>query len=169
MSNNNSERAIRVLVADDDHQVLDCYRAAFSGEAPSTHTTLLDALSEELFESDKENAQEPKFRFTSCERGEDAVQIVSEAANDGDSFDVVILDVRMPPGIDGVAAGSRIRELDPDVEIVFVSGYTDIPLAELRKRVPPPSKLHYITKPLSFSRLVENVAMWVRQPAEGVA
>ncbi len=85
-----------------------------------------------------------------------------EAANDGHPFDVVILDVRMPPGIDGVEAGSQIREMDPDVEIVFVTGFSDIPLAELQRRVPPPMKLHYFSKPLSFTQLAHDVITMVK-------
>ena len=68
----------------------------------------------------------------------------------------------MPPGIDGVEAGSEIRKLDPDVEIVFVTGYSDVPLEELQRRVPPPMKLHYFSKPLSFDQLAQDVATWVR-------
>ena len=86
------------------------------------------------------------------------VDAARDAANDGHPFDVVILDVRMPPGIDGVEAGSQIRELDPDVEIVFVTGFSDIPREELERRVPPPMKLHYFNKPLSFMKLAQDVA-----------
>ena len=65
--------------------------------------------------------------------------------------------------VQGVEAGSEIRKLDPDVEIVFVTGYSDIPLDELRRRVPPPLRLHYFNKPLSFTRLAQDVAMIVRE------
>ena len=68
----------------------------------------------------------------------------------------------MPPGIDGVEAGSRIRQLDPDVEIIFVSGYPDLQLQDLQRRVPPPIRLHFFNKPLSFSRLAEDVVTMVR-------
>jgi DNA-binding LytR/AlgR family response regulator len=67
----------------------------------------------------------------------------------------------MPPGIDGVEAGSRIRKLDPNVQIVFVTGFSDISREELEKRIPPPMKLHYYDKPLSFIKLVEDVASMI--------
>ena len=69
----------------------------------------------------------------------------------------------MPPGIDGVEAGCQIRKLDPDVEIVFVTGFSDVPLEELQRRVPPPMKLHYFHKPLSFSQLAQDVASMLRE------
>ena len=123
----------------------------------------LNALAAELFEPDAADRQEPLFDVVACSQGDDAISLAEKAANDGQPFDVVILDMRMPPGIDGVEAGSRIRAMDPDVEIVFVTGYSDVPLEELQRRVPPPMKLHYFNKPLSLERLALDVAEMVRE------
>jgi DNA-binding NtrC family response regulator len=100
----------------------------------------------------------PSFKIVSCNQGQAAIEAARKAAAGGRPFDVVILDVRMPPGIDGVEAGSQIREIDADCEIVFVTGFSDIPRAELERRVPPPMKLHYFNKPLSFMKLAQDVA-----------
>jgi hypothetical protein len=35
-------------------------------------------------------------------------------------------------------------------------------MEELEKRIPPPMKLHYYDKPLSFTQLVEDVASMIR-------
>ncbi len=153
---------IRVLVADDDERVLDCYREAFCDDEPTSRMRVLDEMAAELFDPDEGIVEQPKFDIVACRQGEDAIRKAQAAAEQGKPFDVVILDVRMPPGIDGVEAGSRIRSLDPDVEIVFVTGFSDIPLDELRCRVPPPARLHYFNKPLSFSQLVADVVTIVR-------
>jgi CheY-like chemotaxis protein len=153
---------IRVLIADDDEHVLEAYREAFSEPESTQQMRAFDALAAELFEPDTEQEEEPQFDVVACSQGADAISIARRAARDGQPFDVVILDVRMPPGIDGVEAGSRIRQLDPDVEIVFVTGYSDVPLEELQRRVPPPMKLHYFSKPLSFTQLAQDVAHMVR-------
>jgi len=152
---------IKVLIADDDEHVLECYRDAFLEEEPTSHMRAIDALSAELFDPEVDIVDKPKFTIVACNQGNDAISLARTAADEGEPFDVVILDVRMPPGIDGVEAGSRIRELDPDVEIVFVTGYSDVPLDELQRRVPPPIKLHYFNKPLSFSQLAEDVATMI--------
>jgi CheY-like chemotaxis protein len=150
--------SIRVLIADDDEHILECYREAFGGADSTEHMKALDALDAELFDVDKDVEDVPTFDIVSCHQGQEAIDVAREAANDGHPFDVVILDVRMPPGIDGVEAGSQIREFDPDVEIVFVTGFSDIPREELERRVPPPMKLHYFNKPLSFMKLAQDVA-----------
>ncbi|HZO22127.1 MAG TPA: EAL domain-containing protein, partial [Steroidobacteraceae bacterium] len=59
----------------------------------------------------------------------------------------VFLDMRMPPGQDGVWAAARIRELDPAVEIVVCTAYSDADPCEIGGIVPPEDKLSYLQKP----------------------
>jgi len=150
-----------VLIADDDEHVLECYREAFEESEPTDYVKAINALAAELFDPETDLEEAPKFEVVACNQGDDAITLATEAADKGKPFDVVILDVRMPPGIDGVEAGSRIRKLDPDVQIVFVTGFSDVPRDELARRVPPPMKLHYFNKPLSFLQLAKDVANMV--------
>jgi CheY-like chemotaxis protein len=152
---------IKVLVADDDENVLECYREAFGDEEQTNQMKALDELAAELFDTSRDIKVQPKFDIVACSQGADAIKVAEAAAEAGKPFDVVILDVRMPPGIDGVEAGSQIRRLDPDVEIVFVTGFSDLAFEELQKRVPPPIHLHYFNKPLSFTQLAEDVVTMV--------
>ena len=162
MNGHQEQDYIKVLIADDDEYVLECYREAFTQTDSTREMRALDALSAELFAIDTAPEAEPKFELTACSQGADAITLAKEAANDGHPFDVVILDVRMPPGIDGVETGSQIREMDDDVEIVIVSGYSDISMDELQRRVPPPMRLHYFSKPLSFSQLAQDVVTMIK-------
>lgn len=158
MNTQTSDDNIRILIADDDEQILACYREAFGDSEVTDYMKALDALDAELFDVDDAGEDVQRFDLVACSQGQAAIDAAKAAANDGHPFDVVILDVRMPPGIDGVEAGSQIREMDPDVEIVFVTGFSDVPRDELERRVPPPMKLHYFNKPLSFMKLAEDVA-----------
>lgn len=152
------DASIRVLIADDDEHIQRCYRSAFDKRSAAASEQLIEAMEEELFESGRRAVTPPMFELAICDQGDDAVKRAADAVAEGKPFDVVILDVRMPPGMDGVEAGSEIRKLDPDVEIIFVTGYSDIPRDELDQRVPPPAKLHYYSKPLSFKGLATDVA-----------
>ncbi len=156
------DASIRVLIADDDEHILECYREAFGESEETDYLQALNALDAELFDAVGDIDAAPVFEIVACSQGNEAIDLAEKAANDGHPFDVVILDVRMPPGIDGVEAGSQIRKLDPDVEIVFVTGFSDVRRDELEQRVPPPMKLHYFNKPISFIQLAEDVAGMVR-------
>ncbi len=162
MNTHQLEDRIRVLIADDDEDILECYLEAFGESKPTNYVQAVDALAAELFDSKTDIEDAPKFEVVACNQGDDAISLATEAADEGNPFDVVILDVRMPPGIDGVEAGSQIRKLDPDVEIIFVTGFSDVPREELEQRVPPPTKLHYFNKPLSFMQLAKDVAGMVK-------
>ena len=159
--NTQPDNSIRVLIADDDEHILQCYRSAFGSSDASSYVETLSCLEAELFEP-QPALEAPRFDVVACSQGRDAISLAVDARRNGKPFDVVILDVRMPPGIDGVEAGSRIRQFDPDVEIVFVTGFSDLTMSELASRVPPPVKLHYFNKPLSFMQLAESVAEMVR-------
>ncbi len=53
----------------------------------------------------------------------------------------------MPPGPDGVWAAARIRELDPAIEIVICTAYSDVDPRDIGGMVPPEEKLSYLQKP----------------------
>lgn len=156
------DRPVRVLVADDDVHILRCYQRAFADPATSRDETTLASLADELFGEGGESLPQARFEVVSCSQGEDAVQEFAKASGEREPFDAVILDIRMPPGINGLEAGKRMRRLDPDVPIVFVSGYSDVPREELLQSVPPPSRVHYFSKPLSFGNLAQQVVEIVR-------
>lgn len=153
-----NDKSIRILIADDDEQILACYREAFSELDMTDNVRTLGALDVELFNADEYVEDTPTFDLVSCTQGDEAIVLARRAASRGEPFDVVILDVRMPPGMDGVEVGSQIRAIDHEVEIIFVTGYSDVERDELERRVPPPRRLHYYNKPISFLKLAEDVA-----------
>ena len=105
MDTSQDHENIRVLIADDDEHVLEAYREAFSEPESTQQMRALDELAAELFEPDTYDDDEPHFEVVACSQGDDAISLAKQAADGGEPFDVVILDVRMPPGIDGVEAG----------------------------------------------------------------
>ncbi|WP_022662264.1 hybrid sensor histidine kinase/response regulator [Paucidesulfovibrio longus] len=88
-----------------------------------------------------------RFELTICEDGRDAVRAVQEALAQDAPFAVALVDVRLRSGPDGVWTAEAIRQVDPDLEIVMVTAYTDVSLEELNRRIPPPGKLLYLQKP----------------------
>ncbi len=82
-----------------------------------------------------------------CEGAEAAVAAVRDSIAADEPFAVAFLDMRMPPGPDGVWAAQRIRELDPAIEIVMCTAYSDVDPSEIGGIVPPEEKLSYLQKP----------------------
>jgi CheY-like chemotaxis protein len=148
----------RVLIADDEESVVRCYLRAFSAFQDRQRTSELDELDASLFSGVVTPVTDIAFDVVTCNQGNDAVALFREAMADGPAFNAVILDVRMPPGISGTEAGQRIRELDSNVILVFVTGFSDVAEEELVRLIPPRLKLVYLSKPLSFRNLVLDLA-----------
>jgi diguanylate cyclase (GGDEF)-like protein len=142
---------IRVLVVDDDPDILVAYRQVLDESVPSNDRVAIDALRARLFASGSARTADTRpassFEALVCNGAEAAVAKVKEACEDGKPIAVAFLDMRMPPGPDGAWAAERIRALDPEIEIVICTAYSDVDPAEIGRRVPPSDKLFYLQKP----------------------
>jgi diguanylate cyclase (GGDEF)-like protein len=146
--------AIRVLVADDEAEIRDAYRQVLLDVDMSGETMVFRNLRDRLFAKDpsQQTVKQPAGSSTTfapvfCEDAETAVAAVRDAIAADEPFAVAFLDMRMPPGPDGVWAAARIRELDPAIEIVVCTAYSDVDPAEIGAIVPPEEKLSYLQKP----------------------
>ena len=141
----------RILVADDETRIHDFFIEAFRKDEVSPDLSELKDLEEELFQSSEKTVRTggspESFDVTLCTNSMDAVAQVILSIETKKPFAVAFLDVRMPPGPDGIWAAETIRKLDKDIEIVIVTAFSDIHPFEIMKRVPPAHKLLYLQKP----------------------
>lgn len=149
-------RQIKLLLADDDKPIVNIYKVGLPRYFVSDDECRVDDLEDELF-GERSNAG-TAVSIEVCSQGAAAVQLVREAIECGEPFDVVILDIRMPPGIDGVEAAQRIRELDETVPIIFVSGYSDYTRSTLQRRVLATGPMGYLEKPVQLAQLAEKIS-----------
>lgn len=152
------DTTLRVLLADDEEAIIHVYSVGLEHYFASPGNRAMESI--DLLEDDLLDINEdarPRAEFSMCRQGEEAVALVEEACASGKPFDVVVLDVRMPPGIDGVQAARRIREVDEHVQILFVSGFNDYGREELLDKVPPRNNVGYIQKPVRLSELASKI------------
>jgi len=140
--------AIRVLVVDDERPIREAYcEVLSSGQRP--RSAEVDRLRSRLFdEAPPKPARDGAFfEVHTADRAEAGVEAVRAKLESGERFEVVFLDMRMPPGPDGAWAAAKIRALDPSVDIVIATAYSDVDPAELSTRIPPRERLFYLQKP----------------------
>ncbi|MGD9166246.1 MAG: HD domain-containing protein [Syntrophobacterales bacterium] len=118
--------SVRILVVDDEPAILSLYQETLQPQSNPNH-----------------------FDLTLCSQAEEALDAFRAAMDEGKPFAVAFLDLRMPPGPDGIWLAERIRALDPYTEIVLVTGYSDTSTTpdKIASRVPPTDKLLYLQKP----------------------
>lgn len=79
-------------------------------------------------------------------QGKEGFETVSAFRNKGTPFALAFIDIRMPPGWDGIQTAKKIREIVPDIEIVIVTAYSDRKRQEIVKEIGTPEKLLYVKK-----------------------
>jgi CheY-like chemotaxis protein len=152
MANNKS---IKILLADDEATITRIYSVGLRAFFSPANEDLADKLEADLFGSMK--AEKPAAEIETCRQGEEAVERFREAQAAGAPFDIVVLDIRMPPGIDGVEAAKQIRTMDPGAKILFVSGYSDYEMSALQEQLPPPSHMDFMEKPVKLADLASRI------------
>jgi len=146
------QHPIRVLIADDEPGVIDAYRSILDAnkvDAGKGGSNAMEDLRSKLFggSKSKPDKAEQSFEVTYADGAEAAVQMVRKALERREPFEVVFLDMRMPPGPDGAWAAGKIRAMDPKLDVVIVTAYSDVDPRELSARIPPADKLFYLQKP----------------------
>jgi len=80
-------------------------------------------------------------------------EAIAVARDDDDGFDLLITDVVMP-GTSGVEVYKAVRERHPDQRVIFISGYSDGRLNELRAL---PGEYAFVEKPFDRVGLIDVV------------
>ena len=138
----------RVLVVDDEAGIHSDFKDMLN---PNGTQTLTDQLAASLLDEDSENktAFLPPFELLHATSGEEAYDIIRAGKESNRPIAVAYIDVRMPPGIDGVEAIRRIRQIEKDIELIIMTAYTDKPLPEIVRDMELLHKLLYIRKPFA--------------------
>ena len=138
----------RVLVVDDEAGIHSDFKDMLN---PNGTQTLTDQLAASLLDEDSEDkaAFLPPFELLHATSGEEAYDIIRAGKESNRPIAVAYIDVRMPPGIDGVEAIRRIRGIEKDIELIIMTAYTDKPLPEIVRDMELLHKLLYIRKPFA--------------------
>ncbi|PCD04619.1 GGDEF domain-containing response regulator [Sphingomonas spermidinifaciens] len=137
----------------------DSYRHCLS---PNAHgEAALRAMADELFGTAAPVADAPHFELVHAHQGQEAVDLVAAAGEN--RFAVAFVDICMPPGIDGRETARRIRAIDPDINLVVVTGFSDYAPIEIGRVAGPVDKLSYIAKPFEVEEVVQTATALARR------
>ena len=85
-----------------------------------------------------------------CRSGEEAVRLVREQ-----TFDVVILDIKMPGGMDGIETLREIKKIQPGAEVILLTGHASL---ETSMEGMQYGAFDYLLKPIKLEDLLEKLA-----------
>lgn len=136
----------RVLVIDDDQDVWKAYRLVLTPETLSSGTSA-EKINRLLSPGANDDPAAANFSLSFAAQGREGFAMVEEAVRKKEPFSLAFVDVRMPPGWDGMETSRQIRTLDPDIELVIVTAYSDHSIEEIVRAVGTSEKLLFLRKP----------------------
>ena len=142
----------RILIIDDNADIHHDFRQVLcSTPKPSD----LDALEAELFGEENPVAlPETRFVVDTALQGYEGYQKVLATLQSGQPYALAFVDMRMPPGWDGVETILHILDKDPLLEVVICSAYSDYSWHEVVHRVNRPG-LRLLRKPFNPQDVLE--------------
>jgi diguanylate cyclase len=133
----------RILVIDDNPAIHQDYRKILVADGKA----LTSEAEAGLFGEQQPDTARPRFDMDSAMQGRDGVELARAALAEGRPYSVAFVDMRMPPGWDGLETVEQLWKIDPDVQVVICSAYTDYDWLELLARLGHSDKLIVVKKP----------------------
>ncbi len=141
----------RILIVDDNVEIHEDFKKILLPAKKIKDNEML-SLEKELFGSeDAEKGVDRElnlsYRIDDAMQGDEAIEMVDRAEREGDPYAMAFMDVRMPPGIDGITTVERIWKKHPMLEIVICTAYSDYSWDQMLQKLGYSDHLLFIKKP----------------------
>jgi diguanylate cyclase (GGDEF)-like protein len=135
----------RILVIDDNDSIHGDFRKTLDRRSS---TERLAAAAAALFGDSKSDGPQPlSFEVESALQGKEGHEMVQKAIRDGRPYALAFVDMRMPPGWDGVETVQHLWEADPELQIVICTAYTDYSWDQIVEKLGATDRLLILKKP----------------------
>ena len=143
----------RILVIDDNRDIHRDFRKIL---ATASHPP--NNLGEEeaaLFGQTTVEFQPPIFQIDSAYQGQEAMDLVEKSLWEERPYSMAFIDVRMPPGWDGIETISRIWKRYPDLQVVICTAYSDYSWDEMLSILGFSDRLVILKKPFDSVEVLQ--------------
>lgn len=151
----------RVLIIDDNLSIHEDIRKIL--RAQRTTDQALEDLESELFETTTKHSATLQVDTESATQGAEGLLLLEQAAARNQPFALAIVDMRMPPGWDGIQTIQRLWEKDPTLQVVLCTAYSDYTWEEIVSTLAHPENLLILKKPFDNIELLQIVHALTRR------
>jgi diguanylate cyclase (GGDEF)-like protein len=145
----------RIIVIDDNESIHEDLKKALRS---NTDASGLEELEVALFGGTTGGVGRTEYEIDSALQGLQGVEMVQAARDTGRSYRLAFVDMRMPPGIDGLETIELLWQKDPDIQIVVCTAYTDYSWDEMIERLGLTDRLLIIKKPFDQAEVCQAAA-----------
>jgi PAS domain S-box-containing protein len=135
----------RILIVDDNPAIHDDFRKILCPAAPEK--SRVQNLAAALFDEAPATEPETEFELVSALQGQEALELVKKSVAENRPYAMAFLDVRMPPGWDGIETAVHLWQECPHLQIVICTAYSDYSWDEMRSKLDKPDSLVILKKP----------------------
>jgi len=160
----------RILIVDDNRAIHEDFRKILRGRGPEENLQDLEAV---LFGETLPpvRATPQSFRVDSAYQGAEGLSLVQRALEEHQPYCVAFVDMRMPPGWDGLQTIERVWAADPHVQVVICSAHSDHEWSDLIASLGRSDKLLVLKKPFEAIEVLQCAqalsAKWRNERALG--
>jgi two-component system sensor histidine kinase/response regulator len=140
----NPRKNHRILVIDDNRAIHDDFRKIL---ITSCLPNDLDEDEAALFGETTAKFALPEFEIDSAYQGQEGLDLIEKSLSEDRPYALAFVDVRMPPGWDGVETTCKIWELYSDLQVVICTAYSDYSWEEMLKTLGYSDRLVILKKP----------------------
>ena len=135
----------RVLVIDDQASIREDFQKIL-GSSAGAEAAQSDARSAFLGSAEPV-VTHAQFELTTADQGQQGVDFLRAGLLKGEPFAMAFVDVRMPPGMDGLQTVKALWELDARLQVVICTAYSDYSFDDIVREVGSSDRLLILKKP----------------------
>ncbi|MBD5781735.1 response regulator [Pelagicoccus sp. NFK12] len=147
-----------LLIVDDNHSLHRDYNAVLRPDQRDDGEAKLDELENLLLGNsgtDAAKRRERNFQIQSTYQGEEAYELVKRHHSKGIKYPLALVDMRMPPGWDGLETIKKLREIDSSMRFIIVTAYSDYSEEEIEQELGARTPVTMVYKPFEPTELYE--------------
>ncbi len=135
----------RILVIDDNRAIHEDFRKIL---CPTTAAVAdLSAAEAALFGDQTPQEEKAEYDMDSAYQGQEALALVSKSVMASRPYSLAFVDVRMPPGWDGIETITRLWQADPHLQCVICTAYSDYSWEDMVAKLGRNDRLLILKKP----------------------
>ena len=167
MSEDSARANRRILIVDDTASIHQDFRKILCAD-PNGEPSL-ESLEETLFGTTAKARQ--AYELDSAYQGQEALALVNKALADQAPYALAFIDMRMPPGWDGLQTIEQLWEVDPRLQIALCTAYSDYSFEAIEARLKYNDQLLILKKPFDHLeiRQMASALTWKWQLAQDIA
>ncbi len=135
----------RILIIDDNPSIHSDFRDILCPVVKTNDAA--KKLEEALFDEVSTEVEQIYFELDSAFQGQEGLEMVKKSLEEQCPYAMAFVDVRMPPGWDGVETIAQIWKIYPELQVVVCTAYSDYSWDEMRAKVGQPDSLLILKKP----------------------